>query len=189
VIRPTIRPTLIVALLALGSGCASKPAPPPDIALDFHALWSPAGDSRQESAIGTVGGLRETTLTTWNTDRDHPHPDIVNAQIRIANSGDARRRATVIMLHEEWRIGAADGDEGAASWSERSQRASPPVDLVPGEPVSLSMPIAVGEMVRRQTKAGRVPWRLAVRAELRDASNSQTLATAQATLQIVAGPG
>jgi len=42
-------------------------------------------------------------------------------------------------------------------------------------------------MVRRQTRAGRVPWRLAVRVELRDAATMQTLAMAQATLPIATG--
>ena len=177
-----IRSTLIVALLALSSGCTAQTAPPPELSLDFHALWSPAADPGDGS--GAVDNLRDTTLTTWNIDRDHPHPDIVNAQIRIATNDDARRRTTVVMLQEEWRISLADGDEGTATWSERSQRASPPVDLVPGKPVTLSMPIAVGDMVRRQMKSKQIPWRLAVRAELRDATNAQTLATAQATLSI-----
>lgn len=147
--------------------------------LDFRGLW--AGDRSQGTAAAPA---RETALTTWSTGRDQPHPDVVNAQILINVGANMRRRATVLTLREEWRIGTREGGEGSATWSERSQRMSPPLDLVPGKAVSLSLPVAVGDMVRRQTQAGRVPWRLAVRAELRDASSTQTIATAQATLPI-----
>jgi hypothetical protein len=151
--------------------------------LDFRGLSS----GHRPSGAEATNASRETELTTWNSRQDETHPNVVNAHIRISVSGDTRRRATVVTLREEWQIGTRQGGEPAATWSERSQRVSPPLDLVPGNVVSLSLPLAVGDMVRRQTNAGRVPWRLAVRAELRDASSAQTIATTQATLPIVAG--
>jgi hypothetical protein len=170
-----IRHALIVLLLALSCACSSSSAAaPPEMTLDFHGLW-PAETTPS----------RETELTMWSTGRDQPHPEVVNARILIEVSGDARRRPTFVALREEWHIGTKAGGEGSAVWGERTQRLSPPLDLIPGKAANLSMPVAVGEMVRQQTQAGRVPWRLAVRAELRDASSAQTIATAQATLPIV----
>jgi hypothetical protein len=176
--RPVIRSSLFVLLLALSSACRSSSAPP-DMTLDFRGLWP---DVRSQSAATLPS--RETELTTWSTGKDQPHPDVVNAQVLINVASDSRRRAMVLTLREEWRIGTREGGEDSATWSERSQRMSPPLDLVPGKAMSLSLPVAVGDMVRRQTRAGRVPWRLAVRAELRDASSAQPIATAQATLPI-----
>ena len=54
--------------------------------------------------------------------------------------------------------------------------------------VRMSMPIAVDEMVRRLESERRVPWRLAVRADLRDRSQRRTLASATATLPVFTAP-
>jgi hypothetical protein len=178
--RAVIRPTLIALLFALSSACsAPSAAPSPDMTLDFQALWT-------VERTGTEADTRGIALSVWNTSRDQPHPEIVNARIQIAVPAEARRRPALLTLREEWQTGTRAGD--GASWSEPSQRTAPPLDLVPGKTVRLSLPLAVGDMVRQQTRTGRAPWRLAVRAELRDAASAATLATAQATLPIVAMP-
>jgi len=183
-----LRSTLIAAVAVLGAACAA-PAAAPALTLDFHALLFSADDLRRlQSGEHNVEPSMDASLTTWSAATPgSPHPDIVNAQVRIAVPEGMPRRTTVVVLRQEWKIGRHAGDEALAQWREPSQRASLPLDLVPGSTVSVSLPLAVGDMVRRQTRAGRVPWRLAVRVELRDAATMQTLAMAQATLPIATG--
>jgi hypothetical protein len=149
--------------------------------LDFQALWTV--DQHGADADTAARGI---ALSEWNAGSDQPHPDIVNARIQIAVPAEARRRPALLTLREEWQIGTPASD--GASWSEPSQRTARPLDLAPDTTMSVSLPLAVGDMVRQQAQAGRVTRRLAVRVELRDASNSTTLATAQATLPIIATP-
>ena len=182
------RSIFVAALAALSAACAA-PAAPPELTLEFHALLFSADELRRlQSGERNVVPSMDAPLTAWSAATlASPHPDIVNAQVRIAVPDSMRRRTTVVMLRQEWKIGTHDGGEGAADWGEQSQRASLPLDLVPGHTVSLSLPLAVGDMVRRQTGAGRVPWRLAVRVELRDAAKMQPLAMAQAILPLTTG--
>lgn len=157
--------------------------------LDFRGLWF-SGDelARMRSGDAHVTPSDDIALASWDAaSTDTPHPDIVNAQIRIVVPADARRLTTVVRLREQWQIGERGG-EAAARWDEAAQRSSPPVDLVPGTTVSVSLPVAVGDMVRRQLTAGRTPYRLALRAELHDTAQAPILATAQAMLPILTLP-
>jgi hypothetical protein len=182
------RSTLIAALAVLGAACAA-PAAPPELTLDFHALLFSSDELRRlQSGEHDVEPSMDAPLTTWSaTTLGSPHPDIVNAQVRIAVPESMRRRTTVVVLRQEWKIGRHAGGEASAQWGEPSQRASLPLDLVPGNTVSVSLPLAVGDVVRRETRAGRVPWRLAVRVELRDTATMQTLAMAKGVLPITTG--
>jgi hypothetical protein len=62
------------------------------------------------------------------------------------------------------------------------------MDLVPGTTVSVSLPVAVGDMVRRQLTAGHTAYRLALRAELRETTPGPVLAMTQAMLPIFTLP-
>jgi hypothetical protein len=158
--------------------------------LDFRGLWFSADDvTRMRSGEAHVTPSQDVAITSWNAvTRESPHPDIVNAQVRIAVPDDAqRRKATVIALREAWQIGERDS-QASAEWSEQAHRSSSPIDLVPGNTVNVSLPIAVGDMVRRQNRSGRTAYRLAVRVELRESTQATPLATAQATLPIVTSP-
>jgi len=182
------RSALIAALAALSAACAAQPTPP-ELTLDFHALLFSADELRRlQSGEHNVEPSMDAPLTRWSAATlASPHPDIVNAQVRIAVPESMRRRTTVVVLRQEWKIGTPGGSEASAQWGEPSQRASLPLDLVPGNTVSVSLPLAVGDMVRRQTRAGRVPSRLAIRVELRDTATMQTLAMAQGVLPIKTG--
>jgi hypothetical protein len=185
-----VRRLVPILLIVLSPACAAPAAEtPPAVTVDFRGLWfSDAEAARMRSGEAHVRPSQDVSIASWNAiTPESPHPDIVNARIRIAVPDDARRKASVVALREEWQIGEPES-QATAEWSEHARRSYSPIDLVPGNTVNVSLPMAVGDMVRRQSKEGRTTYRLAVRVELRETPQAPVLATAQATLPIVIAP-
>ena len=127
------RAVLLILLLASGSACAGPGVErPPQLALQFRGLWFSESDAaRLRAGVAHVTPSEDVALTRWNAiTTDLPHPDIVNAQVRITVPADAHRRARVVALLEEWQIGGREGEE-TARWGERAQRSSSPATTPP----------------------------------------------------------
>jgi hypothetical protein len=184
--------TILTILLLVRCG-RTTPAPPatPALEVSFHGVWySQAEMHRIGQGEKNVKPTETLELKTWEyTDPvGTPHPDIVQVVVRVTNPAAGAARDAYLTLQEQWKIGGAKGED-TASWGEPlpMRRFAEDARLTPGGTSTFSVPIAVGDLVRKLGSHDKYPWRLRVSIQLRDPGSKEPLAATQAELPIIPG--
>jgi hypothetical protein len=163
----------------------------PSVAVSFRGLWFSEDEMRRLGQGETaVSPTQDVELEAWEfTDPiGTPHPDVVNVIVRITSPSDAPPRDVRIGVREQWKTGSAEG-ESTAAWGDPlpERQLDGTSRLASGAITEVRLPVAVGNMVRTLGSKDRYPWRLRVLVELRDASSSRSLVTADKELPIIPG--